>query len=287
MPETSAALRRSFEIRPVSADDADAGAAFYSAAGVRLLGPLRVLLQTGNAFLAAYDQSGELRGIVRYWDEDGTGWLDLLVSTSPGAGRALLRGVERLAQDHGIRFVRLAVPDDSPLPPVMQRWGYRPVGHREDAPSGTPVRMLVHEKRLALLTVREQRRADAAAIGALTGDDPWVYEQGTRPGVFVASDGDAVIGFVSVRDADGGLALITDPKLLETYHGRGIEVWMIERSGTYAETNGYHTAHVVASAVLDGYGRDLEDRQWHREDIDGAATYVRRFRDLDANTDDD
>ena len=287
MPKTTAALRRDFAIRPVGADEADAGETFYTAAGVRLLGPLGVLLQTGNAFLAAYDPAGGLRGIVRYWDEDGTGWLDLLVSTSPGAGRALVRGVERRAQDHGIRFVRLAVPDDSPLPPVVQRWGYRPVGHREDAPSGTPVRMLIHEKRLALLTVREQRRADAAAIGELTGDDPWVYEQGTRPGVFVASDGDTVIGFVSVRDGDGGLALITDPKLLETYRGRGLELWMIERSATYAETNGYHTAHVVATPVLDGYGRDLEDRLWHREDVAGTATYVRRFRDLDANLDED
>ncbi|MEP7214755.1 MAG: hypothetical protein ABI782_00795 [Anaerolineaceae bacterium] len=282
MPETTAALGRSFEIRPVNADDVDAGEAFYAAANVRLLGPLAVLLQTGNAFLAVYDRTGVLRGMVRFWDEDGTGWLDLLVSTAPGAGRALIRGVERLAQDHGIRFVRLAVPEASALPPVMQRWGYRPVGHREDDDSGKALRMLVHEKRLALLTVREQRRADAPAIGELTGEDPWIYEQGTRPGVFVAADGDNVVGFVSVRDSGGGLALITDPVLLETYRSRGLELWMIERSATYAETNGYHTAHVGATPVLDGYRRELEDRLWHRGDIEGMATYVRRFRDLDA-----
>ena len=287
MPETFAALRHSFEIRPVNADDAGAGEAFYAAAGVTLPGPLAVLLQTGNAFLAAYGAAGEVRGIVRYWDDDGTGWLDLLVSTAPGAGRALIRGVERLAQDHGIRFVRLAVADAGALPPVVQRWGYRPVGHRDDDEAGTPVRMLVHEKRLALLTVREQRRADAAAIGELTGDDPWVYEQGTRPGVFVAADGDNMVGFVSVRDAGGGLALITDPKLLEPYRGRGLEIWMIERSALYAETNGYHTAHVAASPVLDGYRRDLEDRLWHREELDGNPTYVRRFRDLDASHEDE
>jgi len=287
MPETTAAPARGFEIRPVNADDVDAGEAFYAAASVRLLGPLAVLLQTGNAFLAAYDRTGALRGMVRFWDEDGTGWLDLLVSTAPGAGRALIRGVERLAQDHGIRFVRLAVPEASALPPVMQRWGYRPVGHREDADSGNSVRMLVHEKRLALLTVREQRRADAPAIGELTGDDPWVYGQGARPGVFVAADGDNVIGLVSVRDTGAGLAVITDPVLLETYRHRGLELWMIERSATYAETNGYHTAHVVATPVLDGYRRDLEDRLWHREEIEGSATYLRRFRDLDAGAEED
>ncbi|MEP6871564.1 MAG: hypothetical protein ABI939_06885, partial [Anaerolineaceae bacterium] len=245
------------------------------------------LLQTGNAFLAAYDERGVLRGMVRFWDEDGTGWLDLLVSTAPGAGRALIRGVERLAQDHGIRFVRLAVPEASALPPVMQRWGYRPVGHREGDDGGRAVRMLVHEKRLALLTVREQRRPDAAAIGELTGDDPWVYEQGTRPGVFVAADGDNVVGFVSVRDGGDGLALITEPTLLASYRSRSLELWMIERSATYAETNGYHTAHVVAALVLDGYRRELEDRLWHRDEIEGRATYVRRFRDLDASTDEE
>ena len=287
MPETPAALRRVFEIRPVSADDTAEGEAFYADAGVSLPGLLALLLQTGSAFLAAYDGSGRLRAMVRHWDEDGTGWLDLLVSTEAGAGRALIRGVERLAQDHGIRFVRLAVPEASPLPPVVQRWGYRPVGHREDDQAGKPLRMLVHEKRLALLTVREQRRADAPTIGELTGEDAWVYEQGGRPGVFVAADGDTVIGFVSVRDAGGGLAQISDPKLLETYRGRSLELWMIERSATYAETNGYHTAHVVASPVLDGYRRDFEDRFWHREEVEGTATYVRRFRDLDASHDDE
>lgn len=287
MPETTAVISRGFEIHPVNADDVDAGEAFYLAAGVRLISPLAVLLQTGNAFLAAYDESGALRGMVRFWDEDGTGWLDLLVSTAPGAGRALIRGVERLAQDHGIRFVRLAAPEASALPAVMQRWGYRPVGHREDDDDGKAVRMLVHEKRLALLTVREQRRADAPAIGDLTGDDPWVYEQGARPGVFVAADGDNVVGFVSVRDTGSGLALITDPKLLEGYRSRGLELWMIERSATYAETNGYHTAHAVATPVLDGCRRELEDRLWHREEIEGKATYVRRFRDLDASADEE
>lgn len=277
---------RTFELRAVGADEAEAGEAFYAAAGVPLPGPLALLLQTGHAFLAVYDGEECVRGMVRHWAEDGTGWLDLLVSAEPGAGRALIRGVERRAQDHGIRFVRLAVPDASALARVVQRWGYRPVGHREEDVAGVPVRMLVHEKRLALLTVREQRRADADAIGELTGEDSWVYEQGTRPGVFVAADGDNVVGFVSVRDADGGIALITDPKLNEAYRGRGMELWMIERSATYAETNGYHTAHVLASPVLDGYARDLEDRLWHRQVVSGRATYVRRVRDLDAHQDD-
>ena len=91
MPETTTALRRGFEIRAVGADDAAAGEAFYAAAGVGLPGPLAVLLQTGSAFLAAYDEAGKLRGLVRYWDNDGTGWLYLLVSPVAGAGRALIR----------------------------------------------------------------------------------------------------------------------------------------------------------------------------------------------------
>ncbi|MEO6397509.1 MAG: hypothetical protein ABIP13_03470 [Tepidiformaceae bacterium] len=287
MPEANAAIRRGFEIRTVGADDADAGQAFYEFAEVALPGLLAVLLQTGNAFLAAYDGSGRVRGMVRYWDEDGTGWLDLLVSAAPGAGRALMRGVERRAQDHGIRFVRLAAPDASGLPAVVQRWGYRPVGHREDEVDGAAVRMLVHEKRLALLTVREQRRADAAAIGELTGEDPWVFEQGTRPGVFVAADGDNVVGFASVRDGGSGLAQISEPKLNDAYRGRGMELWMIERAATYAETNGFHSAQVAATALLDTLGRDLEDRFWHRTEGEGGPIYVRRFRDLDATREDE
>jgi hypothetical protein len=40
---------------------------------------------------------------------------------------------------------------------------------------------------------------------------------------------------------------------------------MIERSTTYAETRGFHTGELVASVVLDGLKRELEDRRWFRE----------------------
>ncbi|MBA4179970.1 MAG: hypothetical protein C0506_05210 [Anaerolinea sp.] len=273
---------RRFTIRPVTADDAATGEQFYRDAGVTLVGPLAILLQTGNAFLAAYDASGRLQGLVRHWDDEGVAWWDLLVSASAGAGRMLIRGVEMRAQDRGLRFVRLMAPDGSRLLPVFHRWGYRTVGHTREEHEGELVTMAVLEKRLALLTVREQRRSDAAEIGRITGEDPWVYEQGSRPGVFVAADGDRVAGVVSARDGKGGLALISEPALLDAYRGRGLELWMIERAATYAETNGYHTAEVPASPALDSQRRGLEDRHWHLEGAGKAARYVRRFRDLDA-----
>lgn len=284
MPTASS---RRFTIRPVTAEDAATGEQFYREAGVTLAGHLEILLQTGNAFLAAYDTSGSLCGLVRHWDDEGVAWWDLLVSIAPGAGRALVRGVQRLAQDRGLRFVRIMTEDASRLPPVFQRWGYRTVGHVREEHDGKQVTMAVLEKRLALLTVREQRRADAPEIGRLTGEDPWVYEQGTRPGVFIAADGDRVVGVINVRDAKGGLALISEPALLEEYRGRGLELWMIERAAMYAETNGYHTAEVGASTHLDAERRAFEDRQWHREGAGDQAKYVRRFRDLDAPSEDD
>jgi hypothetical protein len=40
---------------------------------------------------------------------------------------------------------------------------------------------------------------------------------------------------------------------------------MLERAGTYAETNGYHTAEAEAVPDLEPLKRDLEDRRWFRE----------------------
>lgn len=283
MPSTTPGARPRFTIRPITAEDAAAGEQFYRAAAVSLAGPLELMLQTGNAFLAAYDAAGRVRGLVRYWDDEGIAWWDLLISAAPGAGRALVRGVEMRAQDRGLRLVRLMAPDAGRLLPLFHRWGYRTVGHTREDHDGAPVTMAVLEKRLALLTVREQRRADADEIGAISGEDPWVYGQGARPGAFAAADGDRVVGFVSVRDGGSGLAMISEPALLEAYRGRGLELWMIERAATYAETNGYHTAEVPASAELNAQRRALEDRQWRRE----GEKYIRRFRDLDAHREDD
>ena len=178
--------------------------------------------------------------------------------------------MEMRAQDHGLRLIGSRVPERRRLPDVFLRWGYLPVGRvTVDGES-----VLTLEKRLPLLTVREQRRADAAAIGELTGEDPWVFEQGARPGWFVASDGERVIGVLSVRDAGAGTATIDVPMLDLAYRGRGIEVWMVERAATYAETNGYHTAQLALTADTDVHRRALEDRFWQRE----PPFYLRRFR---------
>jgi predicted GNAT family acetyltransferase len=101
-----------------------------------------------------------------------------------------------------------------------------------------------------------------------------VFEQGSRPGWFLASDGERVIGVVAVRDAGGGTATIDVPRLDTAYAGRGIEVWMVERAATYAETNGYHTAELALTPETDVHRRALEDRFWQRE----PPQYVRRFR---------
>ncbi len=276
-----------FTLRPVTPEDAESVAHLYNECttarraqdGLSLGGApqsaaeVEVLSQTGSAFLVA-EYAGTVAGAVRYRDEEGIAWFDLLAATVAGAGRVLVRAMEMGAQDRGLRLVRLRVPEGSRLPRVFQRWGYHGVLREVVEVNGEPVNMLVLEKRLPLLTVREQRRSDAAAIGELTGTDPWTFEQGARPGWFVASDGDRVIGVISVRDAGGGTATISVPALLVAYRGRGIEVWMIERCASYAETNGYHTAEMALTEGSDALRRPLEDRFWQRE----PPLFVKRFR---------
>jgi GNAT superfamily N-acetyltransferase len=171
-------------------------------------------------------------------------------------------------QDRGIRFLRMRVPEQGPLPEYFGRMGYLPVAHE---PGPRPQAIL--EKRLPLLTVREQRRSDAAAIAALTGEDPWPFEQGTRPGWFVLADGERVVGAVAVRDPKTGVAEVREPVVEEAYRRRGLEVWMLERSAIYAETNGFHTIQVAATKAIDGYERDLEERRWFKD----GAQYVKRL----------
>jgi predicted GNAT family acetyltransferase len=229
---------------------------------------LAVLAQTGSRVLIA-ERGGAIVGVVRWWDEEGIGWLDLLAGIVPGAGRALIRAVEMGAQDAGLRLLRLTAPAGAVLQDMFERRGYRPIGHRDGA--GGPRALM--EKRLPLLTVREQRRTDAGAIGELTGEDPWVYTQGARPGVFVLADGERIAGFTSVRDGGGGLAALRMPVLREEYRGRGIELWMAERAALYAETNGYHTIEVPADPGLEPLRREFEDRRWFRE----GEVYRRRL----------
>lgn len=231
-----------------------------------------VLAQIGYRVLAAL-RGEALAGLVRWWDDEGIAWLDMLSADTPGAGRELVRAVNRGAQDAGLRVVRCAVPERGPLPEYFGRMGYLPVGRKLE--DGEP--WLVLERRLPLLTVREQRRSDAAAIGELTGQDPWVFEQGTRPGWFVAADGDTVVGVIGVRDGGAGLAQLTPPVLRGDYHGRKLELWMIDRAALYAQTNGYHTASVLALPELRRQQRDLEDRRWFLEGSGDDATFVHRF----------
>jgi hypothetical protein len=276
---------RAFTTRSATPDDAE-GAAHVLAAAFRgrdhvfsdakraaSAAGFALLLQTGHAFLVAEDE-GVPAGVVRIHEDEGILWFDLLASCVPGAGRELARAVDRLAQDRGIRLVRTALPDTPPLTDVLQRWGYLPVARRKREIEGNIVAELVLEKRVPLLTVREQRRTDADAIASLAGVDPWPLAQGARPGWFVLADGDRVAGVISVRTGRDGVAEIAAPVLARGYGGRGLELWMLERAATFAETNGAHTARTAVIPAFSARERELEFWQWFREDEE----FVRRFR---------
>ncbi len=253
------------EIRSAVAEDAGTLAALYAeselADAPNTVAKFDVMTQTGHAFLVA-TLDEQTVGAVRFHDDEGIGWFDLLVSSRPWAGAELVRAVQRGCQDRGIRLVRLRCRDERILEDYFGRLGYLPIGRSLDE-AGNPDLLL--ERRLPLLTVREQRRTDAEAIGEFTGEDPWVFEQGARPGVFVASDGDKVVGLIQCSDAGGGAVNFTAPKLRSEYRGRNLEAWMVARASTYAETNGYHTAEMPAEPSLDSVGKALEDAYWIRE----------------------
>ncbi|MFN0145128.1 MAG: hypothetical protein ACKVT1_01345 [Dehalococcoidia bacterium] len=226
------------------------------------------LAQTGHHLLVAEDAQGTA-GAVRWAEEEGVATLDLLVSGATHAGRALVRAVERAAQDRGLRLLRARVPEgDTPLEAYFSRIGYLPIAREAGAQP-----QLLLEKRLPLLTVREQRRSDAAAIAALTGEDPWPFEQGVRPGWFVLADGERVVGAVAVKDTRTGLAQVTEPALGDLYRGRGLEVWMLERAAIYAGTGAFHTIDAPATGELKVYERDLEERRWFKD----GDRYVKRL----------
>jgi GNAT superfamily N-acetyltransferase len=239
------------------------------------------LLQTGNELLVTTVAGGAVSGVVRLWGDDGVEWFDMLASAAPGAGRYLVGEVECRAQDSGLRIVRTRLPGDERLPRVFQRWGYMPVS-RDDA-SGQPA--LTVERRVPLLTVREQRRDDARPLAALTGEDPWPFEQGARPGWFVLADGERIGGAFAVRDGGRGMATCDVPVLMDAYRGRGIELWMIDVAVRYAETRGFHTLSLPSTPGTDRFARDLEDRKWHLEGRPGAGEYVRRLEEGEPSQD--
>ena len=257
-----------YTFRLAGSDDASAIARLYGASRLpgapETPGQFERLVQTGHAFLVA-ESGGRLIGAVRFRDEEGIGWFDLLVSGRPWAGAQLVRAVERGCQDRGIRLVRTRCEDWRLLEDYFARLGYLAIGRgRSEAGDAE----LLLERRLPLLTVREQRRSDAEAIGGLLGEDPWVFEQGARPGWFVASDGEKVVGVIQAAGMGHGVARVSVPVILAGYGGRGIEAWMVQRAAEYAETNGFHSAEMDASPVLAGSRKALEDRYWV---LDGAG----------------
>ena len=266
------ATQPSLETRPARPEDALAADKLLHAAfdgregliaGTRevLAEGVATLLQTGHAFLLA-EHEGRLAGLVRWREREGVLWFDLLAAALPGAGRELVRALEQLAQDHGWRSVRSLVPEGSALEDLARWWGYFPVGG--ETPPGLATQV-VYERRLPLLTVRAQRRSAAAAIAALTGEDPWPFEQGVRPGWFVLADGDRVAGAISGRVGRDGVAQIREPAVAATHLGRGLEVWMVGRVALWASTEGAHRAIVTATPALERYTRAFEDQRWQRE----------------------
>ncbi len=290
--------RSRFGIRVADVDDADAlGELFVEAfAGSDTCfpepqpptaGEIAVRMQTGEAFLlaeaGAHDGGagsdvGPLAGAVRLGEaEEGIAGFDLLASRVAGAGRALVRGVEARAQDGGLRLVRGRFPDEPRLADYFAALGYLPIGRVNEAFRGETLAVLTVERRLPLLTVREQRRSDAEAIAALADEDPWPFEQGTRPGWFVASDGDRVVGVIQARDA-GGVAAIREPVLAAGYEGRGLDAWMVERAATWAGQHGSHTAELPFTERTGHLQRLLEDRGWNLER--GSDRFVKRLGDV-------
>lgn len=235
---------------------------------------LAVRMQTGEAFLLA-EREGWVVGTVRHGEDEGIARFDLLASSDPGAGRALIRTIEARAQDGGLRLVRARLPDESRLADYFAAQGYLPIGRANEQFRGEPLAVLTVERRLPLLTVREQRRSDAQAIATLAGEDPWPFEQGGRPGWFVAADGDRVVGVIQARDTGGGLAAIREPVLADGYEGRGLDAWMVERAADYAGTHGSHTAELPLTERTEPLRRLLEERGWDLPP--GADRYVKRL----------
>ncbi len=252
-----------FTIRQAIPADAGPIAAIYSAHETRLWdapttpAAFETLIQTGSAFLIA-ERADAPSGAVRVREVDGIAWFDLLAARHNGAGLALLRAAEHTAQDRGLRLARMEVLEDSRLPNAFSRFGYLPIARANRDGAVT----LILEKRLPLLTVREQRRTDAAGIARLTGEDPWPFEQGHRPGWFVLADGERVVGAISVRLGRDGRATASPPALDDAYRGRALESWMLERAATYAATNGALALSAGASPDLDAQRRTLEDFRW-------------------------
>ncbi len=220
---------------------------------------LAMLIQTGAAVLIA-EGARAVAGVASWRVDDGAAWVDFAASVRPMAGRALVRTIERRAQDRGLRLARIAVVEGSRAEAAFLFWGYTPVARRE----GAKRPLLVLERRLPLLTVREVRRSDAEAVAALTGRDPWFFAELARPGWYAAADGERVVGAVWAERREAGWR-VGGPVLREEYRGRGLELWMLERVAQYSAMHGARHIAVAASPLLVPLARELEDRGWQRE----------------------
>tara|TARA_Y100000588_G_scaffold316426_1_gene344994 strand:- start:2287 stop:3153 length:867 start_codon:yes stop_codon:yes gene_type:complete len=235
---------------------------------------LALRMQTGEAFVLAESEDKAVATVQRS-EKEGIANFSLLASFEAGAGRALIRRIEAQAQDHGLRLVRAMIPDEPRLANYFSALGYLPIGRKNEEFRGELIPILTLERRLPLLTVREQRRSDADAIAALAEEDPWPFEQGSRPGWFVAADGDRVVGVIQARDVGSGLAAIREPVLATGYEGRGLDTWMVERAADYAGTHGSHTAELPLTKYTSPLRRQLEAQGWDLEQ--GSDRYVKQL----------
>ncbi len=267
-----------FEVRQATQDDApgiaaisrespDEGAAELFDDWADDAGVAR-MLQTGHDVTVA-ERDGEVAAFAEWREDEGVAWCERVASAVPGAGRVLVRAFGRRAQDGGLRLVRSHVPEGTLLEDYFAWLGYLPIS-RETRDGHEWV---VVERRVPLLTVREQRRSDAAVIANMTGEDPYAFEMLMKGGCFVAADGDRVVGVTWVSDAGAGAGRVAGPWLDDAYRGRGLEAWMLERLAYHGEHSGYHTVSVADSPALEGLQRDLEDRRWFRD----GREYVKRL----------
>lgn len=271
MPARNRWQQGRFLVRGASSEDASALAelirkafgdlleAYPAAAEAADAGRLALLLQTGAKMLVAEDDRGAA-GTVRWWREEGVAWFDLLASRRPFAGRTLVRAVERLARDLGLRLCRAAVLEGSRAERAFSFWGYFPVQRRQERGRS----FLVMERRLPLLTVREARREDAEVLSRLTGRDPWFFATMRPPGWYVAADGDAVVGVCWV-ERGGTEWSVGDLIVLPEHEGRGLEAWLLEWAAFYAATHGAERLRVQRSPLLERHAPELEARGWRPE----------------------
>lgn len=221
-----------------------------------------IRLQTGHACLVAVD--GEtVVGAVEWWIAEDIASFELLCSVRAGAGRSLVTAVEILAQDEGARLSRCEAPAGDILEDYFSWLGYLPVA--SETRDGTE--WLTFERRLPLLTIREQRRSDAQDIAAMTGRDAYPFEMSPRRGCFVASDGEQFVG-VAWLTGEGSEGRVEGPWLLPAYEGRGLEQWFLRRLAYHARHGGYHTVRVGATDALVAIGRELEDLRYFRSGED-------------------